>query len=180
MVRSMIVGWGAALLLSSALLGTGAMGAAAQEPLVEDDLGAVAFMAGCWRGETGPGRYIFERWGPVVEPIMLGATLFVRDGRAVQHELGEILRLPDGRIRYTPYPGGDESPHAFFLTARDDGSATFEAPEHDYPKRIHYRLLADGRLQAGIDGGPADPEPRVWVMAPMSCGRIPWRPGARV
>lgn len=93
-------------------------------------LDAVAFMEGCWRGDQGPGAYMEERYGPALENLMLGTTVYVRDGRAVQHELTEIVLLGDGRVRLTPYPGGTESADPFFLTG-GDGEAIFEAPAHD-------------------------------------------------
>lgn len=130
-------------------------------------LDAVAFMEGCWRGDQGPGAYMEERYGPALENLMLGTTVYVRDGRAVQHELTEIVLLGDGRVRLTPYPGGTESADPFFLTG-GDGEAIFEAPAHDYPKRIRYRRLGD-RLEASIDGGPDDPEPRVWTLRRVTC-----------
>ena len=134
---------------------------------------AVAFMAGCWQGGVGEGGAIMERWGPRVGNVMLGTTLIVRGDSAVFHELAEMLRLADGRIRYTPYPGGTESPDPFFLTDHGVGWATFEAPEHDYPKRIHYRRVTDDGPQASIDGGPEDPEPGVWMMSRVPCGMPP-------
>lgn len=149
----------AALLVGSAILD--------DRPKTAADLDAVAFMEGCWRGEQGPGAYMEERYGPALENLMLGTTVYVRDGRAVQHELSEIVLLEDGRIRLTPYPGGRESADPFFLTG-GDGEAIFEAPEHDYPKRIRYRRAGDS-LWASIDGGSDDPEPRTWALRRVGC-----------
>ena len=144
-------------------------GADGQREPVEAAMSVVAFMAGCWEGSAGPGRTILERYGPATENVMLGTTLFLRDERAISHELVELVRTEDGLIRMTPYPGGTESEHPFFLTHWTESSAVFEAPEHDFPKRIIYSRLPDGRLQARIDGGAEDPRPRTWVMAPVSC-----------
>lgn len=167
----------AGLLVAGTALGAGADLAGPGAVAVPGDglttrgegLEAVAFMVGCWRGDQGPGGYIDERYGPALENIMLGTTLFVRDGRAVQHEFTEIVLLDDGRIRMTPYPGGTESSAEFFLSRSDGSSATFEAPEHDYPRRVHYRRTASDRLEAAIDGGVDDAEPRVWAMRRVPC-----------
>lgn len=152
-----------------AFLLAGAASAAAQTGPGTAEIQDLAFMAGCWRGDAGPGRHILERYGPLTENLMLGTTLFLQGQRAVMHELIEVARLDDGRIRMTPYPNGDESPDPFFLTALEENAATFEAPEHDYPKRIRYRLLDDDRLQATIDGGADDPDPGTWTMRRVRC-----------
>jgi hypothetical protein len=158
------------------MLAVGAMGVlvALPGPLypqgapVPADMDAVRFMEGCWRADQA-GGFMYERYGPVTANLMLGATLFVRGDTAVSHELAEIVRLDDGTVRLTPYPNGQESADAFYLTEHDDAMATFEAPEHDYPRRIQYRRLGPERLQARIDGGAEDPEPRVWVMTRVPC-----------
>lgn len=159
------------------LLGLGAIGILVAMPgplggqaaAVAAEMDAVRFMEGCWRGEQGDGGHMHERYGPLTANVMLGATLFVRGQTAVAHELAEIVRLEDGTIRLTPYPNGEESADAFYLTEHDHGRVTFEAPEHDYPRRIQYRRLDPERLEARIDGGASDPEPRVWVMTRVPC-----------
>ncbi len=74
---------------------------------------------------------------------MLGTTRFLRDGAAVQYEFIRIEKTGAG-IFMTPYPGGQLSQDAFQLTSLQNGQAIFEAPQHDYPKRIIYRTNPDG------------------------------------
>ena len=131
-------------------------------------LSGVAFLTGCWRGSYGAGQVIEERWTPPAGQLMLSNTRFLRDGRVVDFEFG-MLAAEDGAVLLTPYPRGNRSEHAFRLTAGGAGRAVFEAPEHDYPKRILYQLLEDGRLLARIDGGADDLEPRSWSLDPVSC-----------
>lgn len=133
----------------------------------------VAFMTGCWRGEArGSSTLIEERWAPPAGGLVLGTTRYLREGRAVGFEFAHLAPV-DGTLTLTPFPGGERSEHAFALTLHDAGFAVFEAPEHDYPKRIRYALLPDGHLQASIDGGPGDDDPRVWTMEPISCEGMP-------
>lgn len=99
---------------------------------------------------------------------MLGTTRFFRDGEAVGFEFGHIRAAAEG-IVYTPYPGGERSPHAFRLSRASPGEAIFEAPEHDYPRRIHYSLGQDEGLEVRIDGGPDDPSPRGWSLRSVPC-----------
>lgn len=98
---------------------------------------------------------------------MLGTTRYFRDGRAVDFEFG-LLRADTSGVLLLPHPRGRASPHAFRLTGHAAGAWTFEAPEHDYPKRILYRLEGMD-LEARIDGGPDDPEPRRWTLHAEPC-----------
>lgn len=159
------------------LLALGAMGILTAAPgqlqpqglPVPADMDAVRFMEGCWSAAQGAGGFVHERYGPLTANVMLGATLFVRGDSAIAHELAEIVRLDDGTLRLTPYPDGSESPAAFYLTEHEGATAMFEAPQHDYPRRIQYRRLGPERLQARIDAGPDDPDPRIWVMTRVAC-----------
>jgi hypothetical protein len=126
----------------------------------------LAGFAGCWRTE-GVG-YTEEIWSAPTSNLMLGLTLFVREGRAVEYELTRVEAAGD-RIVMTPYPNGIASAHPFVLTSLRDGVATFEAPEHDYPKRILYRANADGSRTARIDGGETDAGGQEWRFRRVAC-----------
>jgi hypothetical protein len=146
----------------------GAAGAAAAESAGERKLAGLEFMAGCWRSGDG-GRYVEEVYLRPTANLMLGVSVTVRDGRAVEHELIRVEASGD-RVLMTPYPGGIASPHAFALTTLRPGEeAIFEAPEHDYPKRILYRRNPDGTRTARIDGGPEDGEGMEWRFPAAAC-----------
>lgn len=156
----------APLLLVLALLAPG-WGARAQEP-PRPSLDDLAFMAGCWRGEFGADGVIEELYMRPAGGLMLGITRFLRNGRAVDHEFARIVEDSAGVV-LTPFPGGSPSPARFRLTGADGRNAVFEAPEHDFPKRILYRENADGTHTARIDGGEGSEEAREWVMRPARC-----------
>lgn len=130
-----------------------------------DDL---AFMAGCWRGEFSEGAALEEFYSTPSENLIVGTSRFLRGGRAVQFEFSRITADSAG-IVLLPFPGGRPSEHPFALTSLDGESATFEAPEHDFPKRILYSRGADGTLTARIDGGSDDSRAQVWRMQPVAC-----------
>lgn len=132
-----------------------------------DPLASVAFLAGCWRSPEGAGTVLEERWSPPEGGVMLGTSRFVRDGRTVSFEFG-LIRESESGVVYLPHPGGTASTHGFRMTRSGAGEALFEAPDHDYPKRIAYRRVPGG-LQARIDGGADDADPRVWRMAAVAC-----------
>lgn len=131
----------------------------------------LAAFGGCWRTEGA--SYTEEIWSAPTANLMLGLSLTVRDGKAVEFELARVEPGADGRIVLTPYPGGQPSEHGFVLTSLRDGEAIFEAPEHDYPKRILYRSSSDGSRTARIDGGAQDTGGQEWRFRRVAC------PGAK-
>ena len=141
--------------------------AATPAPVATGTLAGLEFMAGCWRSGEGE-RYFEEIYTRPTANLMLGLSVYVRDGRAVGHELTRVA-AEDGRVVLTPYPDGERSPHGFVLTTLREDEAIFEAPEHDYPKRILYRRDADGSRWARIDGGPDDSGGQEWRFVAAPC-----------
>ena len=131
----------------------------------------VAFMQGCWRGplSSAEGDFVEERYGPPVGGVVLGTVAYVRAGRPTQHEFIEIRATAEGGVSLLPYPGGRRSEHTFHLTSGDGAHAVFEAPEHDYPKRIVYRAVGSDGLEGSTDSGPEDPSPARWPMRRIAC-----------
>ena len=158
-------------------------GAYASGPESATGLEAVAFMQGCWRGPLGgvDGDFVEERWAPPAGDLMLGTVVYVRAGRPTQHEFAEIRATPEGELSFLPYPGGQRSPDAFILTSGDGTVAVFEAPEHDFPKRITYRAVGADGLEGSADAGADDPAPRRWPMRRIPCdgdaagAEVTWR-----
>jgi hypothetical protein len=151
----------------TALLAPTSLAAQATAGHTLDDL---AFMAGCWRGEFANGAALEEIYTAPSANLILGLSRFFRGDQVVQHEFSRITADSTG-IALLPFPGGVPSEHAFRLTALTPGSATFEAPEHDFPKRIHYTAAADGSLMARIDGGTDESRAQEWRMRPLPCGQ---------
>jgi hypothetical protein len=140
-------------------------------PLQEGGLEDLRFMSGCWRGtfssERGPGT-IEEHYTEPASNLMLGTTRYIVNGEVTMFEFSAIRRDARG-VWLTPYPRGVASEHAFRLTSVSKGRAVFEAPEHDYPKRVVYRREPDGTLVARIDAGEEDPEGSEWRMTSAGC-----------
>jgi hypothetical protein len=149
-----------------------ALAAAAAGSARPADLRDLAAFAGCWRSaeQSAPAAasYTEEIWSAPTVNLMLGLTLFVRDGRAVQYELTRV-ELQGDAVVMTPYPNGTASEHGFVLTSSSANEAVFEAPEHDYPKRILYRTDPDGSRTARIDGGAQDPRGQEWRFRRVDC-----------
>ena len=141
--------------------------ASAQNPSTAT-LSDLAFMAGCWRGDFANGAALEEFYTQPSDNLILGLSRFMRGKRAVQHEFSRITSDSSG-ITLLPFPGGKPSEHAFRLTSIESGRALFEAPEHDFPKRIRYSKGGDGSLTARIDGGEGDSRVQEWRMRQVSC-----------
>jgi hypothetical protein len=132
-------------------------------------LDSLAFMAGCWRSEAAGGSGLEEFYTAPSENLILGMSRFLRGGRAVQFEFSRITADSTG-IVLLPFPSGRPSEHPFRMTAVGGGQVLFEAPDHDFPKRIRYTRGTDGSLTARIDGGASDTRAQEWRMLPFTCG----------
>jgi hypothetical protein len=141
---------------------------AADGPHADGPLHVLAFMAGCWRGEFRGGSALEEFYSSPSANLIVGVSRFMRDDRAVQHEFSRITADSTG-VHLLPFPGGRPSEHAFRLTHSAPGLALFEAPDHDFPKRIRYSRSADGALTARIDAGEGDARVQEWRMLPVPC-----------
>lgn len=125
--------------------------ARAQQP--ERPLAALAFMAGCWRGDAGVDKTIEEQWTAADSDLMLATTRYLDDntGRTRGWEFSRIV-ADSGRITLFPAPLG--TPQGRFRMAPSRaGEARFEDPAHDFPKRIIYRRVDARTLEVSLDGG---------------------------
>jgi hypothetical protein len=92
------------LVLFAALPSSSAIARSADGHSIQD----LADFGGCWRTEGA--SYMEEIWSAPTSNLMLGLTLFVREGRAVQYELTRVEVVGE-RIVMTPYPNGTASEH---------------------------------------------------------------------
>jgi hypothetical protein len=132
------------------------MNAAAAQParkLVPATIAQVAWMEGTWVGKDG-GITVEERWTPPAGGSMLAVSRTVKDGRLVAFEFLRIEERAGGLV-YVAQPGG-KPPTDFALTTISGTSATFENPDHDFPKVIRYTRRPDGSLEARVGDGAKD------------------------
>ena len=115
-------------------------------------LAQVAWISGVWSGAMGS-SVLEERWTPPAGGSMLAVSRTIRDGVMSAFEFLCIVER-DGGLVYTAMPNGRQPATDFTLTKVDEASATFENPEHDFPKMIRYTKRPDGALEAVVsDGG---------------------------
>lgn len=135
------------LLLACTVAGLFGMPAAA-----EDDVGPrlepLAWLVGQWNRTGLPdGQSGYERWqsdGAGYSGV--GVRL-----RGAQVAFEERLRIEadDGGVFYIAAVPGNPAPVRFRLTEQTQNAVAFENPNHDFPKRIAYRVDGD-RLEALI------------------------------
>lgn len=82
---------------------------------------------------------------------MMGMSRTVNDGNTVEYEHIRLEQLDDGFIRYVALPSGQKEA-AFRLAKLQDRVVLFENPEHDFPQRIIYQLVAPDSLFARVEG----------------------------
>lgn len=112
----------------------------------------LAFLSGCWRGEIGAnGSRIVEQYGNTDGEKLLGNLKTVKDDATIFFEFIEISANDDG-VFLTPYPNGTRASVRFRLVELEADKASFDNPEHDFPRRITYRLLPGGELLTRVAG----------------------------
>lgn len=154
----------AALALASSPSAARAQAAQRAHPLA-----ALAFMAGCWRGDAGTDKTIEENWTAADSDVMLGTTRYLDDntGRTRGWEFSRIVADSAG---ITLFPAPANQPGGRFrMAASAAGEARFEDPAHDFPKRILYRRVDARHMVIRIDAGENDREAREWRMENVPC-----------
>ena len=115
-----------------------------------DSISDLAWLSGCWattNQETGSG----EQWMPPAGGTMLGMNRTVRDSKTVAFEFMRIVEQDDGGLEFIASPSG-QAMASFLMVSVKDREVIFENPDHDFPRRIIYRLLSDGDLLGRIEG----------------------------
>jgi len=115
------------------------------------DIDRLGFMAGCWTLTRPNGTKIEEQWLAPAGGAMIGMSRSVRDGKLREYEFMRILPGADGKPQFVAIPSG-QAEAAFPMKEIAENAVTFEAPEHDFPQRILYRLVDKDTLVARIEG----------------------------
>jgi hypothetical protein len=116
-------------------------------------LAPVRWLLGEWisRGEQ---RVTTETWREASTETFEGIVTS-QSGDNGEVSLVETLRLAvmSGRVFYFAKVPEHARPVSFTMTACDERTAVFENPDHDFPKKIEYRLGADGDLSVDVTDG---------------------------
>jgi hypothetical protein len=101
--------------------------------------------------------------------VMLGMSRTTVGGRVTEHEF-VLLRAVGSTLEYR-VRAGDQPEVVFTAAAPSRREAVFENPEHDFPKRIGYRLAARDSLVAWVDGGTGGGKKITYSYHRADCGR---------
>ena len=149
------VSWCSSLVLFAALTAlagcqSGGSGGTVQLRQEDAGLADLWFITGRWATIPSSGIRVEEHWTTASAGTLLGVSRTIQGGKTIFFEYVRVERTPDG-IFYFASPRG-EGATAFRLVESGGGRAVFENPEHDFPTRITYERLPDGRLHAMIEG----------------------------
>ncbi len=124
-----------------------AEGATAMEP---NRLDSLDWLLGNWKS-VGEHIIVHESWVRVSDTTFegIGESEPLPSGK---RKLSETLRLVEmsGDVFYLAYVSHNPRPVSFTLTGYSGGGATFENPDHDFPKKIVYRLESPDELTVTV------------------------------
>ena len=123
-------------------------------PHVPATIADVSWIGTMWTGTTSTPTStlsVEERWTPPASGAMLALA---RTLRGEQIASFEFLCVAErfGTLVYYAMPGGRSPATPFTLSQLTPDSATFENPQHNFPKMIRYRRLPDGSLETTVSG----------------------------
>jgi hypothetical protein len=127
-----------------------AMFAAGDADAAENDVTALAWMAGCWAPEKGDAGSV-EHWLPAAGGTMLGVSRTVKNGQTVEFEFMQLRVNAEGKLVFIALPSGQKEA-TFVASSVGKDSVTFENPQHDFPQKVSYRLESGDRLIGRIEG----------------------------
>jgi hypothetical protein len=152
-------------ILNVLLLGT-LLAISAPINVAQSKIEDLAWICGDW--ETAPGsRQIEEHWTKIAGGSMIGMSRTVAGDKTVFYKYLRI-ETRGADIYYVAHPKARNPGTEFKLVRLGAQEATFENPDHDFPKRIIYRKNADGGLTARIEGEGIEKEkPQEFHYRPM-------------
>jgi hypothetical protein len=126
---------------------------------VQDKMKTFRWLIGSWRMNTAKGL-IAEEWKTINEHSYAGKSWFInKDSSITPFEKIQLL-YKNNQYYYIAKADGQNNklPVEFRLTSFSSSEFVAENPQHDFPKRIMYKLINKDSIHAWIDEGLAMPE----------------------
>lgn len=118
----------------------------AQDPVVQQNFKKLEWLCGKWtRTGMRAGHAGLENWYKVSASTLKGSGFSLKERDTVFAEQLELL-IKDGAIQYMAHVRGHNDPVYFKVTEVNDKGFVCENQEHDFPKKIIYRLTEQGML----------------------------------
>ena len=129
-----------------------------EKKVAEKKVSQFSWLSGSWAMKDANG-IITEQWKQVNDSLMEGSSDFIKGDSTIPFEIIKLFRRSDNFFYEAKAAGqNNEQPVEFRLTSFSDTGFVAENPQHDFPKRITYRLVNKDSIHAFVDGGPAMPE----------------------
>jgi hypothetical protein len=155
MVVRRVLETGAAALL---LLVTSAAAQEGRRPAAVATIADVAWIAGDWQGEAGPGALSQEVWAAPAGDCMMGMWRLVIDGRVRLFESLSIVADEGGPVLRLRHFGRDgvgweekDRPLTLPLVEHGEGLAVFSGAGRSGPLRIVYRRTGDDTISVAVE-----------------------------
>lgn len=133
----------------------------------------ISWLAGCWQWQRGSLSGI-EAWVYVEGETWMGVNAVTKEGQRIEHEY-LMIEWRDDQWIYVATPSR-QARTEFKLVERSEHRLVFSNPDHDFPKRIIYELVAVDRLVATVDGGPQSDRQLRFEMKAVPCSPTPEDP----
>ena len=122
------------------------------------------WLEGTWRGDIGD-RQFEARYTSAEGGQILSASKYTKDGKPAGFEFERFEEQGDSLV-LTPFPEGKSSV-SFRLAELDPKGrrAVFENLDHDFPTRLSYQRVEDGKLLILVSGPGEDGQDLVLTYA---------------
>jgi Domain of unknown function (DUF6265) len=116
------------------------------------------WLNGQWTMNTVEGM-VTEEWKTNNDSLMVGKSDLVKGDTVIPFETIRMFRRGIDFFYEAKAAGqNNEQPVEFKLSFFSDSGFVAENPQHDFPKRITYKLINKDSIHAFVDGGPQMPE----------------------
>lgn len=105
---------------------------------------------GRWENKTPDGIFS-EEWKKENDSVLVGESYFINGKDTLFAETVQLEQQGNDLFYIVTVPSqNEEKPVAFKLTSSTSNYLVFENPEHDFPKKITYKLVNKDSLYAEI------------------------------
>lgn len=123
-----------------------------QQKTTFTELEKANWFLGCWENKT-PEATFSEEWKIENDSLYLGKSYFINNDDTLFAETVRLEQRKNDLVYVVTVPNqNEEQPVAFKLTYSTADYLVFENPEHDFPKKITYKLVTNESLYAEISG----------------------------
>jgi hypothetical protein len=123
-----------------------------QQKTTFSELEKADWFLGRWENKTPEGTFS-EEWKIENDSLYIGKSYFINNNDTLFAETVRLEQRKNDLFYIVSIPNQNEDqPVAFKLTSSTIDYLVFENPEHDFPKKITYKLVTKDSLYAEISG----------------------------